>query len=94
MSLRPMTACEWRVGPAGLDELRIVERAQIDGSVLYAVTRGGWVANHSREWELEVQPSSRDEAFISRTRFYDWEDAAWTAQHMADNPSAWENRRA
>jgi hypothetical protein len=40
-----MTACEWRVGPAGLDELRIVERLQRDGTVFYAVTRAGWVAN-------------------------------------------------
>jgi hypothetical protein len=89
----PMTACEWRIGPAGLDELRIVERAQRDGSVFYAVTRGGWVANRGREWEYEVQPSSRDAAFIARTRFAEWEDAAWLAQYMAVTLSAWESRR-
>lgn len=92
----PMTACEWRVGPAatpGVDELRIVERAQIDGSTLYAVTRGGWVANRAHQWEYEVQPSSRDDAFIARTRFAEWEDAGWLAQYMAVTPSAWESRR-
>jgi hypothetical protein len=92
----PMTSCEWRVGPAarlGVDELRIVERAQVDGSTLYAVTRAGWVANRDREWEYEVIPSSRDAAFIARTRFVEWEDAAQLAQYMAISPSAWESRR-
>jgi hypothetical protein len=92
----PMTSCEWRVGPVatlGEPELRIVERGQRDGSILYAVTRGGWVANRDREWEYEVQPSSRDAAFIARTRFDEWEDAALLAQYMATSPSAWEARR-
>jgi hypothetical protein len=88
-----MAACEWRVGPAGPDELRIVERAQIDGTVRYAVTRGGWVANRDREWEYEPIPSSRDDDFIARTRFTDWEDAAWVAQYMAISPSLWDRRR-
>ena len=79
----PMTACEWRVGEPGLDELRIVERAQRDGSVLYAVTWRGWVANRDREWEHEPIPSSRDDDFLLRCRFADWEAAATVAQHMA-----------
>jgi hypothetical protein len=88
-----MTACEWRVGPAGLDELRIVERLQRDGTVFYAVTRAGWVANRDREWEFEVQPSSRDADFIARTRWPDWETAALLAQYMATTPSEWDRRR-
>jgi hypothetical protein len=82
MATFPMTACEWRVGPAGLDELRIVERAH-PGGVRYAVTWRGRVANRDREWEFEPLPSSRDDDFIARTRFGDWEEAAVIAQHMA-----------
>lgn len=83
MGTIPMTSCEWRVGPPGLTEIRIVERAQLDGSILYAVKQGGWVANRDREWEYEVLPSSRDAAFKARTRWKSWEDAAYVAQHMA-----------
>jgi hypothetical protein len=81
-----------RSGAPGLVELRIVERAQIDGRVLYAVTRGGWVATRDREWELEPIPSSRDAAFLARARWESWEDAALVAQYMADTPSAWDSR--
>jgi hypothetical protein len=83
MSVLPITACEWRVGPAGFDELRIVERPQIDGSLLYAVAWRGRVANREREWEFEPIPSSRDEDFICRCRFAEWYQAARVAQHMA-----------
>lgn len=82
MSAIPMTACEWRVGPPCLSQLRIVERPQRDGSIRYAVTWLGRVANKGREWEWEPLPSSRDDDFIARTRFEDWEDAAYVAQHM------------
>ena len=79
----PITACAWRIGPAGLAEVRIVERVQRDGEVLYAITQRGRVANHDREWESAVLPSSRDEEFIARTRWSSWEDCAYVAQHMA-----------
>jgi hypothetical protein len=88
MATIPMTACEWRLGPPGLDELRIVERAQRDGTLRYAVKWGGWVATRDGDWEREPQPSSRDEVFIASTRFVDWEDAAHLAQRMASN-SPW-----
>lgn len=98
MSSVSMTACEWRVGPVAslthgdMTELRIVERAQRDGTVLYAVTRGGWVANRDRRWELEPIPSSRDDAFIARCRFEEWTEAAALAQWMAKSPSLWAER--
>ena len=79
-----ITACEWRVGDPGLDEVRIVERAQRDGSIMFAVTLRGWVANHEREWEYEPIPSSRDDDFIARCRFEEWEEAARIAVHMAE----------
>jgi hypothetical protein len=80
---RTVTACEWRIGPPALDEVRVVERGQRDGSVLYAVTQRGWVANRDGEWEYEPLPSSRDDDFIARCRFEDWEDAANLALRMA-----------
>jgi hypothetical protein len=83
MSTIPMTACEWRVGEPSLNEIRIVERAQRDGTIMYAVVKSGWVANKDREWEHEPIPSSRDEDFTRRCRFVEWEEAAWLAQHMA-----------
>jgi hypothetical protein len=78
----PMTACEWRVGPPGLDEIRIVERGQRNGSVLFAVTQRGWVANTDHEWEYEPIPSNRDRDFMARCRWANWEDAALVAQRM------------
>ena len=78
----PMTACEWRLGEPGLDELRIVERARPEGPPRFAVTWRGRVANRQREWELEPTPSSRDDDFLARTRWELWEDAAVIAQRM------------
>lgn len=80
-----IAACEWRVGPRdalGLHEVRIVERGQRDGSMRYAVKRDDWVANRGREWEYEPIPSGRDDAFIERTRWAEWQDAAAVAVAM------------
>ena len=83
----PMRAVEWRVGPdpSSYDhrEIRIVEQVQRDGSTLYAVKEGPWAANHSGEWEYEPLPSSRDDAYLARCRFKEWEDAALMAQRKA-----------
>lgn len=95
MTLLPMTAVEWRVGdfdPHGPPELRIVERWQLDGRRLFAVMKGGWVANSRREWEREPIPSSRGKAFLARCRFADWETAAELAQHMARRDELWAER--
>lgn len=81
--LLPTTAVEWRVGPGGgFQEVRIVTRLQRDGSTLYAVTREEWTANRGGEWEEEPIPSSRDDAYISRCRWADFEDAHDMAQRM------------
>ena len=90
MSTIPITACEWRVGPTGsTDEVRIVERRSSSGR-LFAVRcqRTGEVANKTGEWEHEPTPSNRDDAFIERTRWTDWEDAAYMAQRMARDVGA------
>ena len=78
----PMTACEWRLGDPGLDELRIVERARPYGPPRYAVTWRGRVANCVDEWEFEPNPSNRDDEFLARTRWDNWGDAAVVAQRM------------
>jgi hypothetical protein len=85
MSHESIAACEWRVGPRtefGSGEVHIVERRQRDGEVRYAVRRDEFVANRAREWEYEPIPSSRDDDFIARTRWDDWQDAAAVAVAM------------
>lgn len=84
---QPITAVEWRVGPRddfryGVTEIRIVERIQRDGSALFAVTQRGWTANKDGEWEYEPIPSSRDDAYLARCRWDDWEMAALMADRM------------
>lgn len=37
--------------------------------VMWKVLSGGWVLNSSGEWEYEPMPSSRDDEFLTRTRF-------------------------
>jgi hypothetical protein len=76
-----VTACEWRIGEVGLEELRIVERAHPSG-MRYAVKWLSYVANWDYEWEFEPQPSSRDAAFFARCRFIDWETAYQIAIRM------------
>lgn len=83
----PMSACEWRVGPPddfrnGWREIRIVERTQRDLSCLYAVVMRSYTANRDGEWEHEPIPSSRDDDYMARCRFADWEEAALLAQKM------------
>lgn len=77
-----VTACEWRLGQPGLEELRIVERVQRSGEILYAVKWLSYVANHDYVWEWEPIPSSRDDAFFARCRFADWEAAYQVAIRM------------
>lgn len=89
MSCAPITAVEWRVGEQsnfqeGWDEIRVVERLQRDGTKLWAVIwlSRGRVLNHDGEWELEVQPSSRDAAYTQRCRWDDWAEAQYAAQRI------------
>lgn len=84
---QPITSVEWRVGPPddfanGVSEIRIVTRGQRDGATLYAVTQRGWTANKDGEWEYEPIPSSRDDAYLARCRWDDWEMAALMADRM------------
>lgn len=87
MGFLSMKAVEWRVGPdpSGYDprEVRIVEQAQRDGSIKYAVKEGPWAANKHGEWEYEPPPSSRDDDYLERCRWDDFEDAALMAQRKA-----------
>jgi hypothetical protein len=83
-----MRSVEWRVGPAPdlrgeMREVRIVEMAQIDGTIKFAVKEGPWAANKSGEWEWEPLPSSRDDAYFERCRWDQFDDAALMAQRMA-----------
>lgn len=57
------------------ENVHIEERQQRDGSFLYAITRMGDVMARDGEWEYEPQPSSRDDDFISRTRYTSFEVA-------------------
>lgn len=86
----PVTACSWRVGPptrsplGGWRVVTIEEAVQRDNTILYAVRCGGWVANTDGELEYEPIPSSRDDDFIARCRFADWEQALRVGQKVAD----------
>jgi hypothetical protein len=85
----PVTACSWRVGPptfsppGGWRAVTISEAIQRDNTILYAVRCGGWVANADGDLECEPIPSSRDDDFIARCRFADWEQAFLVAQKLA-----------
>lgn len=85
----PMDAIEWRVGPEpsltapyGLRDVRIVKVSDGRGGNRFAVREGLWCANKDRQWELEPIPSSRDDEFMERCRWDEWEDAALVAQTM------------
>lgn len=85
----PVTACAWRVGPAtesplgGWRRVTIEEAVQRDNTILYAVRVGGWCANADGELEYEPNPSSRDDDFIARCRFAEWEQAFRVGQKVA-----------
>lgn len=78
----PITAVEWRIGdpprPEQSREVRIVERINRDGARRFAVVEAGWVLNKDGEWEYEPLPSSRDDAFMERCRFDEFDDAYYT----------------
>lgn len=76
MTASSITAIEWRIGEPGvMGELRIATRINRQGARRFAVICDGWVLNKDGEWEYEVQPSSRDEAFYDRCRFCEFEAA-------------------
>lgn len=64
---------------------------QIDGSTLWKIIHGNVVLNKSGEWEFEPMPSSRDEAYLNRTRWADPHEAkaAWIA---ATHPNTENNK--
>lgn len=82
MAVAAIKPCEWRVGPAGSDEIRVEQRMQRDGSFLYAVTTLSYTANRDNEWEREPIPSSRDDAYIAGCRFEEFDEAIVIALRM------------
>lgn len=92
MSHPPITATAWRIGPprmVGQIEVRMMkglpwptirygvyraEATTVNGVDAYYET-----LNKSGEWEHEPIPSSRDDDYIARCRWNNWEDAATAA---------------
>lgn len=62
-------------GARPLDMLRIESRSQPNGDPKWCVKDGHAVLNKDLEWEHEPLPSSRDDAFIARTRWATAEEA-------------------
>lgn len=77
-----VAAVEWRVGPPGRAEVRIVEKQGGDGQIRYAVTCQGAVATGKGEWVEEPIPSERTDAHLALTRFRIWDDAVDLAQRL------------
>jgi len=58
------------------EKLYVELRRQRDGSRMWVVTQfTSGVLNKDGEWEYEPQPSSRDDAFIARTRWATFDEA-------------------
>jgi hypothetical protein len=57
------------------------------GPELWAVTRLSWCLNRSGEWEIEPQPSSRDDAFIARCRWHSMQEALLAALDAREEPT-------
>ncbi len=55
--------------------IRIEARDQRDGTRLWVVKQGGNCLRKDGQWELEMQPSSRTDEFISATRWKTKEEA-------------------
>jgi hypothetical protein len=73
------TPVEWSlqgdIDARTLHPIRIVLMLRSAGKPQYAVRRGGEVLNKSGVWEWEPSPSGRDEEFLERCRYDDFEDA-------------------
>jgi hypothetical protein len=68
----------WGLGPRDSRTPRhtvVQARTQRDNSVLWSVSDGFHVLNKKGDWEYEPIPSSRDDAFIARTRWATAEEA-------------------
>lgn len=50
-------------------EVHLERREQQDGSVLWAILRGGMAWTRRKEWEFEPMPSSRKAAYLRRARW-------------------------
>lgn len=47
-----------------------LERGRFDWHAdVWAIRKGGWVLDRAGDWQIEPQPSSRDDAFYARCRF-------------------------
>jgi hypothetical protein len=68
------------------DGARIEECVQKNGISLWAVRQWSECLNGSGEWEDEPNPSSRDDTFFARCRFFNVETAyeTWHKKFLAN----------
>ena len=66
--------------------VRIEARDQRDGSRKWAVLQAGNCLRKDREWEFELQPSSRTDEFMAMTR-WDSREEAYVAAFGHEMPS-------
>ena len=72
----------------GVVGARVEIRLNPTGETLWAITNGRMNLSHAGEWEYEPLPSSRDEEFISKTRWQTARDAiAFVKAHYARYPT-------
>lgn len=62
-------ATAYVVAESGPGRRLLIEKRRSLGDDVWAITDGGQVLNKSGKWEWEMQPSSRTDAFLARSRF-------------------------
>mgnify|MGYP001192268883 CR=1 FL=1 len=67
------------------NDVFIEMRKQRDKSEKWVITRHGSVLAKDCEWEFEPSPSSRDDAFIERTRFNTFDEAVQFLSKLTPN---------
>lgn len=70
-------------GPHDRRDVTIQRRRQRDGSSLWSINERGNCLNNAGDWEYEPIPSSRDDAYLARTRWQTAREAlmAWVRFH-------------
>src|SRR6185503_10161215 len=68
--------------------ITVCRRRQRGGSIMWAVRRAGFCLAKDGEWEWEPLPSSRDEEFLSRCRFFSYEEAISSLANLKGESNA------
>jgi hypothetical protein len=78
----PWMSTQWTLTPEPTGGIEPVTICRVRGhkGIRYAIRQSGACLSKDGKWDIEPIPSSRDDEWLERFRFVEWEQAAKTVE--------------